>query len=359
MFLMRMLLATFLFALASVASAAHPLGSSLPTSQRKAVADLLQAPDPQRRAPAIARFRADGQDAATEFSAALTRSETTALGQLRRLLQLVRATDPAIAAITKELQAYQTAADAAKALVQTDHHKDKKKFAEMDRAFAEAEKAHKKLDRTLKPQSPLGQLLAALQWVAEIRRDQDAAAGKSADLATLPMGKVLEVEGAPAEIQALVKAIEPFIALREMHRVVSAAHAQMKWARPEQVQYAEILNERRVVLGLRPFLLAEKLSAASAGHSEEMVKLKYFAHESPVAANKGFGDRVRNAGFEGSGSGECIYAGGSAPAAAHQGWWYSDGHRLILYSNGPTAQGIAKFATTWTFLTGSFATFPL
>ena len=37
----------------------------------------------------------------------------------------------------------------------------------------------------------------------------------------------------------------------------------------------------------------------------------------------------------------------------------SDGHRLILYATGSTAQGIAKYATTWTFLTGSFAAFPL
>ena len=308
---------------------------------------------------ATVRLRADGTEASSEFSAALTRAEPIALGSLRRLLQLVKPTDPSFEALAKDIKAYFAAADAARAIVQTDHHKDQKKFAEMDRAFSDAEKAHKKVERGLKPQSPAGQFFQALQWVAEIRRDQDFAAGKSSDLATLPLSAVIAIENAPPGITNLVKDLEPFIARREMHRATMVAHAQMKWAKSEQVQYAEILNERRVILGLRPYLLAEKLSAACDQHSEEMVKMKYFSHESPVPANKGFGDRVRNAGFEGGGSGECIYAGGAAPAAAHTGWWYSDGHRLILYSTGSTAQGIGKYATTWTFLTGSFGTYPL
>jgi uncharacterized protein YkwD len=348
-----------IFAVCATSGATHPFGGPTPTSSRKVLGDQLLLPDPDKRAPAVARFRADGTDGATEFAAALNRAEPIAIGSLRRLLQLVKPTDPSFDALSGDLKAYLPLAEAAKVLVQTDHHKDQKKFAEMDRAFAEAEKARKKIERALKPQSTAGQFFQALEWVAEIRRDQDFAAEKSADLATLPLSAVLEVEGAAPGIGSLVKDIEPYLARRALHRVTSSAHALMKWARPEQLQYAELLNERRVVLGLRPMLLAEKLSAACAQHSEEMVKMKYFAHESPVPANKGFGDRVRNAGFEGNGSGECIYAGGAAATAAHSGWWYSDGHRLILYSNGPVAQGIAKFATTWTFLTGSFAKFPL
>jgi uncharacterized protein YkwD len=356
---MRVRILALFFGLTLVAMAIHPLGGPLPSSGRKVVADQLQLPDAQRRAAATMRFRADGKDASAEFSAALNRAEPVALGNLRRLLQLVKSTDPGVAALSKDFKAYAALADAARALVQTDHHKDQKKFGEMDRAFADAEKAHKKLERGLKPQSPVGQLFAALEWVAEIRRDQDFAAGKAADVATLPISAVLEVEGADADLKALAKELEPFLARRALQRLTTAAHGQMKWSRPEQAQYAEILNERRVIIGLRPYLLAEKLCAACAQHSEEMVKMKYFSHESPVPANKGFGDRVRNAGFDGNGSGECIYAGGAAPAAAHTGWWYSDGHRLILYATGSTAQGIAKFATTWTFLTGSFTTFPL
>jgi uncharacterized protein YkwD len=349
--------------LATALSAAtlNPLGAPLPSSYLKAVADQLLLPDPAKRAPAIARLRADGQNAYLDFSAALNRSENIAIGNLRRLMQLMRVTDPSFEAIRKEFTAYNTAKDAALVLVQTDHHKNKAKFEEMDRAFAEAEKAHKKLARLLKPgtATPATQLVDALQWAAEVHRDQDWCNGKSPDATDLPMSKVLEVEGAPAEIKAFIKELEPFIALREFHRFASAAHAQMHWAKPDQVQYAEILNERRALLGLRPYLLAEKLSEAARKHSEEMVALKYFSHESPVKENKGFGDRVKNASFDGGAGGECIYGGGSAPAGAHTGWWYSDGHRLILYATGGNAQGIGRSGGTWTFLNGSFSSFPM
>lgn len=355
--LLALLLSANLFA----HSATNPFGASIPASYRKTYADQLLLPDPQKRAIGTVRFRAEGKDATSEFAAALTRAETTATTNLRRLLQLVKATDPAIDTLKKDFAAYQTAANTARTLVQTDHHKDKQKHAEMDRAFADVEKAHKRVARSLKagPNSPIAQVLDALQWLAEIRRDQDFCADKISDIASLPMNAVLEIEGAPEPIKALVRDLEPFIARREFHRLVSVAHSQMKSAKPEQVQYAEILNERRVVLGLRPYFLAEKLSAAAAQHSEEMVKLKYFSHDSPVPENKSFVDRIKNAAFEGAAGGECIYAGGSTASAAHSGWWYSDGHRLILYANGQTAQGIAKYASTWTFLTGSYTQFPL
>ena len=353
--------ALLIFSNLLVHGAANPFGASIPASYRKTYADQLLLPDPQKRALGTVRFRAEGKDAAAEFSAALTRAESTATSNLRRLLQMVKATDPAIDTIKKDHEAYQAAVNSARTLVQTDHHKDKQKHAEMDRAFAEAEKAHKRLARSLKPgpNTPIAQVLDALQWLAEIRRDQDFCADKSSDIATLPMIAVLEIEGAPEPIKALVRDLEPFIARRELHRLISVAHSQMKSAKPEQVQYAEILNERRTILGLRPYFLAEKLSAAAAQHSEEMVKLKYFSHESPVPENKSFVDRIKKAAFEGAAGGECIYAGGSSAASAHSGWWYSDGHRLILYATGQTAQGVAKHASTWTFLTGSYTQFPL
>jgi uncharacterized protein YkwD len=140
---------------------------------------------------------------------------------------------------------------------------------------------------------------------------------------------------------------------------VSAAHASARWAKSDQVQFAQLLNSRRAVIGLRPFLLSERLSAACAQHSEEMVKLKYFAHESPVKENKTPWDRAKNAQFEGGAGGECIYAGGPTAQASHTGWWYSDGHRLILYGGG-TCQGISRFGGgMWTFLSGTFSKFPI
>ncbi len=349
---------TFLFVSSATLLAEHPFGGALPASMRAPwLAQILQA-DPQKRAAAIVRLRADGKETFDDVKSAEAKAEPVALGALRRLLQLVRPTDQSFVDILRDYHEWKTAADAARAIVLVDHHKDPKKFAEMDKAYALADRAHKKLTRITKPgsPSPAVQFLDAIQWIAQTHREQSWTEGKDAATSTLAIGDVAKSEGVQIYIEKFTIAMEPFIALREYARLISVAHAQMRAAKPEAVAYAEILNERRVILGLRPLLLGEKLSAAGAQHSEEMVKLKYFAHESPVTENKTPWDRVRNAAFEGSGSGECIYAGGQDAQDAHKGWWYSDGHRLILYSEAQ-AQGIAKFANTWTFLTGNFTKF--
>ena len=115
-----------------------------------------------------------------------------------------------------------------------------------------------------------------------------------------------------------------------------------------------MLNGQRRVVDYAPLRLEEKLCAASTAHSAEMVALKYFAHESPVPANKGFGDRAKNAGFDGFASGECIFAGSRSADAAYGGWWGSDGHRFIMFMEGANTMGIGNAGSeTWTFNTGS------
>ena len=340
--------------------AEHPFGGPLAPAQRAPMLSQLAQPDTARRAPATVRLRADGTAATgPEVKATLTKLDEPALAKLRTLLRSTKPGDPTVENLRQDFREWKTASDAARAIVQTDHHKDKKKFDEMDRAFQRAEKAFGKVTSGLKlgTNSPAAALVEAITLLAQIRRDLAWADGKETDLALLPIGDLAKAEKPAVGLEQFLIELEPFLALRESNRLVTAAHAQMKSAKPEAVQYAELLNARRIILGLRPLLLGEKLSAATAQHSEEMVALKYFAHESPVLANKTPWDRVKNAAFEGSGAGECIYAGGSSARDAHTGWWYSDGHRLILYSEA-TAQGIAKFANTWTFMTGNFTKFP-
>jgi uncharacterized protein YkwD len=359
---MRALYLSFLLSTISLPAihAEHPLGTVLPSSHRKAVADQLAMPDPAKRAGAVLRFRVDGPEAADDFRAGLTRAENAALGNLRRLLQMVKPTDPAFEVIRKLVEDHRVKTEAASALILTDHHKDKKKHAEMDKAYDAAEKAHERLMRALRPagSSSVVQLLDAVQWVAEIRRDLLFCDGRTAEVSKLPMTEVLQTEGVPEVLLQFVREMEPTIALREFHRQVTLANSAMRWARPEQVQYANILNARRVAVGLPPFILSERLSAASGQHSEEMVKMGYFAHESPVPENKTPADRARNAKFEGNSKGECITNGPGSAQASHESWWYSDGHRLILYGGG-NCQGIAKFGKMWTFMTGDFGKYPL
>lgn len=350
---------TFLATAASVC--AHPFGGPLAPSQRMQVLSHFVQLDTARRTPAIARLRADGSAVAgADVKAALARIDTVATNSMKNLFRLTKPTNATVESLRRDFLDWKAAADVARALVQTDQLKDRAKFAEMDRACQKAEKAFDKLTRGLKPggTSEAARLIEGTTLVAQIRREQLWADNKPADISTLAIGDLAKSEKPDIGLEQFVVEMEPFLSLREHHRIVTGAHAQMKTAEPEAVQFAELLNGRRFILGMKPLLLGEKLSAACARHSEEMVKLKYFAHESPVPANKTPWDRVRNAGFEGRGHGECIHAGGSEPREAHTGWWYSDGHRVILYSEA-TAQGIAKFGRHWTFMTGSFAKFPL
>jgi uncharacterized protein YkwD len=132
-----------------------------------------------------------------------------------------------------------------------------------------------------------------------------------------------------------------------------AANDSEKWAGPSQKEFARILNDRRVALGLQPLRLEQKLSEACIAHSKEMSAMSYFSHTSPVEENKTFGMRARNAGFSGNASGECIFSGNASPAAAERAWWYSDGHRLINYSRNPNTLGIGPVGTMWTLNVGS------
>lgn len=347
--------------LAATALAEQPLGVPLPASNRAAICEQLLLPNPMRRAAAILRLRCDGADARRDFRAALDRAQNTALAALRQKLTLVKSGDPQIAALRKASADYKAAVATALPLVQTDHHKDKNKLAAMDRAFDAAEKAHLHLMQKLKPGSvaPIVQILDVAQWIAEIRRDQSWCDGAGTDAGKLDLAAALTAEGASEEIKTLASELEPIVSLREFHRYITAANAASRRAKIEQTQYAEILNSRRVVLCLCPQLLSERLSAAAEQHSEEMVKLRYFAHESPLLENKTHANRATNAKFEGQPYGECIFMGAPSPKDAHTAWWYSDGHRLILYANGKNVQGVARAGGTyWTFMNGDLTRFP-
>ena len=78
----------------------------------------------------------------------------------------------------------------------------------------------------------------------------------------------------------------------------------------------------------------------------------YFAHESPVEANKSPGDRARNAKFDGGWSGENIFMGSPGASEAYGAWWGSDGHRFIMFSDGPNTLGVGPVSTYWTMMTG-------
>ena len=152
-----------------------------------------------------------------------------------------------------------------------------------------------------------------------------------------------------------MKAAEVLGTMRsEIARLTSAnEHNQASsWASAPQKNFARLISYERAVLGLRPLKLEEKLSNSATGHSGDMARMGFFSHTSPVPGKKSFSDRARKAGFSGGPSGECIAAGQGSFSSAYESWFYSDGHRHIMLTKGPSVLGFGVISKHWTLVTG-------
>jgi uncharacterized protein YkwD len=110
------------------------------------------------------------------------------------------------------------------------------------------------------------------------------------------------------------------------------------------------LNEWRLLLGLNALVIDPKLSEACRGHSEDMHKHRFFAHESPLPGKRTPWDRAANAGTKASG--ENIYMGSTSPASANKGWFYSPGHHKNMFKPRHTRIGLGRYQTHWTQMFG-------
>lgn len=89
-------------------------------------------------------------------------------------------------------------------------------------------------------------------------------------------------------------------------------------------QLFDLVNEEREQRGLATLVWDERLVPVARSHSEEMFRLKYFSHESPVSGSPF--DRFRSAGISYSRAGENL-AYAQSVSVAHRGLMQSAGHR--------------------------------
>lgn len=97
----------------------------------------------------------------------------------------------------------------------------------------------------------------------------------------------------------------------------------------EEYRGIQILNGWRLLLGLDPLAHDPRLTLAARDHSQDMLRLKFFAHESPVEGKRTVSDRA--ARFGAQGGAENIYTGASRGDAALDGWFHSPGHFKNLF----------------------------
>jgi uncharacterized protein YkwD len=97
------------------------------------------------------------------------------------------------------------------------------------------------------------------------------------------------------------------------------------WPDPDsEAVMLRLLNQERTLAGRQPLTADERLREVARGHSEEMFRLGYFAHESPTAG--GPFDRLRQAGIRYAAAGENL-AYAPTVEAAHRGLMNSPDHR--------------------------------
>jgi uncharacterized membrane protein required for colicin V production len=102
-------------------------------------------------------------------------------------------------------------------------------------------------------------------------------------------------------------------------------------------QMLDLVNEERSSAGLQPLAWDDKLVPVARAHSEEMFKLKYFSHTSPVAGSPF--DRLKAAGITYTRAGENL-AYAQSVTIAHRGLMESQGHRENLLRPEFTKIGI-------------------
>ncbi len=164
---------------------------------------------------------------------------------------------------------------------------------------------------------------------------------------------VLEDHLEASHLRELRKRFHTTRDLLDAHATAAEANEEAgSWASGAVRNFAEILNHGRLVLGLGPLRLDEKLSAAAEGHSSDMARIGFFAHDSPVPGKKTPWDRAKKAGFEGRAGGENIFMGSTEPGAAYDAWFASDGHRFIMLASGPDTLGVGISGKHWTMMTG-------
>ncbi|MBB08970.1 MAG: hypothetical protein CMN03_12040 [Roseibacillus sp.] len=136
--------------------------------------------------------------------------------------------------------------------------------------------------------------------------------------------------------------------LRVMENNRKIAEAEMV---PENERRGvEELNQMRLLVGLNALLLDPRLCDASRGHSEDMARLNFFSHTSPVKGKQSFGQRAALSGT--TSSGENIFMGSAKPTSANRGWFRSPGHHRNMFSPGHNRIGLGNYGSHWTQMFG-------
>ncbi|MBI3723524.1 CAP domain-containing protein [bacterium] len=151
---------------------------------------------------------------------------------------------------------------------------------------------------------------------------------------------------APYE-KELLKRFRDLRALEWNEALPKAKLERGKQPTAEEREQVRVTNDYRVMMGRAALEIEPRIVESCRAHSQEMTKLGYFEHESPVPANKTAGDRLKNAGYEGSYA-ENISIAFEAPRATHLAWYNSAPHHRNILGADWVSMGAGKDVPHWT-----------
>ncbi len=167
-----------------------------------------------------------------------------------------------------------------------------------------------------------------------------------------------KADNGDAELESILAVINEQLSLRNVcldsGETSTLEYNKKVWAFNEKVesditaserQVITLVNKYREMMGLRILEIEDHLVKAARGHSQDMEKKQYFAHEN--LEKKGPGDRCAAAGYKSSGVGENIAMGMGDPAEAHMAWYNSSGHHRNMLG-GWNQMGCGNSSTYWT-----------
>ncbi|MCX6876746.1 MAG: CAP domain-containing protein [Verrucomicrobia bacterium] len=341
------------------------LASSLSAQDEGASADFKQranqwmvSGDAAKRKAAYRSWMQLGAEAQPDYHKAL---DAAAKHHSKQLDELVRgrtvAANPYAAhlALAKQLDEERVRV---MALIKTDWKKDAAKIKMLREEMTKLEKLWSRVNRLAAADTKRfdAALEGTLGGMLEVAREQERfdMDSETSSMTDEELGAYLlkdHVEGSVLPAQR-----ERFEVTRKQAAALAAVEkdnaALEHWASATMKSFATLLNKERGITGLSLLRLEEKLCAATRGHSEDMARLGFFAHESPVEGKTSPWDRARLAGFTGNASGENIFMGSPGFAAAYQAWFGSDGHRFIMFGEGANVLGVGIAGVHWTLNTG-------
>lgn len=143
---------------------------------------------------------------------------------------------------------------------------------------------------------------------------------------------------------------EDDLALIRSNEERMATNASMETeATDDEREQVRITNLYRIMFGHRGVVLInDKLVRAARGHSDDMARLGFFDHFSPVPGKRSPADRVAAEGYGFISCSENIHMGSGTPQGAHDSWIGSSGHHRNLLSPAWKEMGTGRSGRHWT-----------